>query len=105
MRHDISVSETSILHYQLSLKENMSLSFIPTVWAARLLSALEKSLIYGQTHVCNRAYEGEVRSFGNTVKIASIGDVSVNNYAKDTDINTPESLSDSDQTLLIDKQK
>jgi len=83
----------------------MSLTFIPTVWAARLLSALEKSLIYGQTHVCNRAYEGEVRQVGNTVKIASIGDVTVNDYAKDTDINTPETLSDSDQTLLIDQQK
>jgi hypothetical protein len=70
-----------------------------------LLSALEKSLIYGQTNVCNRAYEGEVRSSGNTVKIASIGDVSVNNYAKDTDIDTPASLSDSDQTLTIDQQK
>ena len=83
----------------------MSLSFIPTVWAARLLSALEKSLIYGQTHVCNRAYEGEVRSFGNTVKIASIGDVTVNDYTKDTDIDAPTSLSDSDQSLVIDQQK
>ena len=83
----------------------MSLSFIPTVWAARLLTALEKSLIYGQTHVSNRAYEGEVRSYGNTVKIASIGDVTVNDYTKDTDIDAPTSLSDSDQTLTIDEQK
>ena len=56
-------------------------------------------------NVCNRAYDGEVRSFGNTVKIASIGDVTVNSYTKDTDIDTPETLSDSDQTLLIDQQK
>ena len=83
----------------------MSLSFIPTVWAARLLSALEKSLIYGQANVCNRAYEGEVRSYGNTVKIASIGDVTVSDYTKDTDIDPPASLTDSDQTLLIDQQK
>ena len=53
----------------------MSLEFIPTVWASRLLKALEKSLIYGQTDVCNRDYEGEIREAGNTVKIASIGDV------------------------------
>jgi hypothetical protein len=83
----------------------MSLTFIPTVWAARLLTALEKSLIYGQTHVCNRAYEGEVRSSGNTVKIASIGEVTVDDYTKDTDIGAPASLSDSDQTLSIDQQK
>ena len=60
----------------------MSLSFIPTVWAARLLTALQKSLIYGQTHVCNRLYEGEIRQAGNTVKIASIGDVTVGAQAR-----------------------
>src|SRR5437867_3709871 len=83
----------------------MSLSFIPTVWAARLLTALEKSLIYGQTNACNRDYEGEIRSSGNTVKIASIGDVSIGDYVKDTDISDPEILTDSDQSLLIDQQK
>jgi hypothetical protein len=83
----------------------MSLTFIPTVWAARLLTALEKSLVYGQANVCSRAYEGEIRSSGNTVKIASIGDVSIGDYVKDTDIGDPEVLSDSDQSLLIDQQK
>jgi len=83
----------------------MSLTFIPTVWAARLLTALEKSLVYGQADVCSRAYEGEIRSSGNTVKIASIGDVSIGDYVKDSDIGDPEVLSDSDQSLLIDQQK
>jgi hypothetical protein len=83
----------------------MSLDFIPTVWAARLLSALEKSLIYGQAHVSNRAYEGEVRSSGNTVKIASISSVSIGDYTKNNDINDPENLTDDEQTLLIDQAK
>ena len=50
----------------------MSLEFIPTVWAARLLVALNKALIYGQSNVCNRDYEGSISKSGNTVKIASI---------------------------------
>jgi len=83
----------------------MSLTFIPTVWAARLLTALQKSLIYGQTNVCNRHYEGDIRQAGNTVKIASIGDVAVGDYAKDADIDPAESLTDTVQTLLIDQQK
>ncbi|MBK6750896.1 MAG: hypothetical protein KA956_07760 [Pyrinomonadaceae bacterium] len=83
----------------------MSLEFIPTVWAARLLTALNNSLVYGQANVCNRDYEGEIQKAGNTVKIASIGEVSVNNYTKDADIADPEILSDDDQTLLIDQQK
>lgn len=83
----------------------MALDFIPTVWAARLLVALDKSLVYGQTKVCNRDYEGEIRSSGNTVKIASIGDVTVDEYTKDTDIGDPETLTDSEQSLLIDQAK
>ena len=83
----------------------MSLSFIPTVWAARLLTALDKSLVYGQSGVCNRDYEGDIREAGNSVKVASIGDVSIGDYVKDTDIDAPEILTDSDQTLLVDQQK
>ncbi len=83
----------------------MSIEFIPTVWAARLLVALDKSLVYGQANVCNRDYEGEIREAGNTVKIASIGDVSVADYVKNTDIGDPESLSDEEQSLLIDNAK
>jgi hypothetical protein len=55
--------------------------------------------------VSNRDYEGDISQAGNTVKIASVGDVSVNDYTRDTDIADPESLTDSDQTLLIDQQK
>lgn len=83
----------------------MSLEFIPTVWASRLLTALERSLIYGQTDVCNRDYEGEIREAGNTVKIASIGDVAIGTYTKDEDIAEAEVLTDEDQTLTIDQQK
>ncbi|CAN5485485.1 hypothetical protein BH10ACI3_BH10ACI3_23100 [soil metagenome] len=83
----------------------MSLEFIPTVWAARLLVALEKALIYGQANVCNRDYEGEIRESGNTVKIASVGDVDVGTYIKDLDIADPQVLSDDAQSLLIDQSK
>jgi hypothetical protein len=83
----------------------MSLTFIPTVWAARLLTALEKSLVYGQANVCNRDHEGEIREAGNTVKIGSIGDVTIGDYTKDTDITAPETLTDSEQQLEIDQAK
>ncbi len=83
----------------------MALDFIPTVWAARLLTALDKALIYGQTNVSNRDYEGEIQKAGNTVKIASISEVNVNTYTKDSDIADPELLTDDEQTLLIDKAK
>jgi hypothetical protein len=86
-------------------EKNMSLTFIPNVWASRLLTALERSLVYGQPNVCTRAYEGEIQDAGGTVKIASIGDVTIGDYTKNTDISDPEVLSDSDQSLVIDQSK
>ncbi|MEP7213506.1 MAG: P22 phage major capsid protein family protein [Acidobacteriota bacterium] len=83
----------------------MSLDFIPTVWASRLLVALEKALVYGQRDVCSRDYEGQIREAGNTVKIASVGDVAIGDYIKDTNIDDPEALTDTEQTLLIDQAK
>ncbi len=83
----------------------MALDFIPTVWAARLLTALDSALIYAQPNVCNRDYQGEIREAGNSVKVASIGEVTIGNYAKDTDISAPEILTDAEQTMLIDQSK
>lgn len=83
----------------------MALTFIPTVWAARLLTALEKTLVYGQENVANRAYEGDIREAGSSVKIASVGDVTIGDYTKNSDINDPETLTDSEQTLAIDQSK
>jgi len=83
----------------------MSLNFIPTVWAARLLVALDKALVYAQAGVVNRDYEGEIRAAGDTVKIGTIGDVTIGTYTKDTDISNPEALTDAEQTLLINQAK
>mgnify|MGYP001199434595 CR=1 FL=1 len=79
-------------------------NFIPTVWSARLLENLQKVMVYGQTGVVNRDYEGEIRNEGDTVKILSISAVTVDNYTKGQNI-TFQELSDAAQTLVIEKQK
>lgn len=80
-------------------------NFIATIWAARLVENLQKALVYGQTGVINRDYEGEIRGLGDTVKILSIGPVSVGNYTKDNDMSAPQALSDAAQTLVIGQAK
>jgi hypothetical protein len=80
-------------------------NFIPTLWAARLLAALDKAHVYANPSVVNRDYEGEIRQMGDAVKINSIGDVSINDYTKNTDINSPEELTDAQQQLVIDQGK
>lgn len=80
-------------------------NFIPTIWSARLLAALDKALVYGQSMVSNRDYEGEIRQAGDSVKINSIGDVTVKNYTKNVEIDNPETLVDASQMLNITESK
>lgn len=80
-------------------------NFIPQVWAALLLQVLRKDLVYGQPNVINTDYEGDISRMGDTVKINSIGDVTIGDYTKNTNISDPETLSDSQLTLLINQSK
>ena len=77
--------------------------FIPEVWAARLLSKLSKSLVFGG--VVNRDYEGEIRAMGDTVHITSITDPTLLDYTKDTDITAAQALTDADTVLVINQAK
>lgn len=77
-------------------------TFIPELWNARLIYALEKAHV--ATAFVNRDYEGEIKQKGDTVHINTIGAITVNNYSIDTPI-TVQTLSTSDQTLVIDQQK
>jgi hypothetical protein len=82
----------------------MSLNtFTPEVWSAGILSALEKSLVFGG--LISRDYEGEIKAFGDRVRINSISDPTISSYTKDTDINTPEALVGADQVLVVDQAK
>lgn len=84
----------------------MSLNnFIPTIWSARILKALEKSLVYGQSMVVNRDYEGEIRDKGDSVKINSVGDITIKDHQKNTDIDGAEELNDASQMLSITEGK
>lgn len=79
--------------------------FIATIWSARLLENLQKSLVYGQPMVINRDYEGEIKGKGSTLKITSIGDITIGDYTKDTDIGDPEALDDAQSVLSITQAK
>lgn len=78
-------------------------NFIPAVWSAQLLTALNKSLVYA--NLCNRDYEGEIREYGDQVKINSLGRVTVGSYTKNTDIAAAETLTDAQRILVIDQSK
>ena len=74
-------------------------SFIPSVWSSELLVALMKAHVYAA--LANHDYEGEIKSFGDTVRINAIGDITISAYVKDTDIAAPQELADAQTTLTI----
>ncbi len=80
-------------------------NFIPMLWSARIQDALRKALVYGQPNMVNREYEGDIQAYGDTVKINSIGDPTIFDCTKNTDMPPAETLNDSTRTLQITQAK
>lgn len=78
-------------------------NFIPTIWSARLNESFKKNLVYG--NVVNTDYEGEIKGQGSTVKINSIGAVTIGTYDKAAGIGNPQELNTAQKTLTIDQAK
>jgi hypothetical protein len=79
-------------------------NFIPKLWAAAVQVPYQKALVFGQPTVVNTKYEGQIKQQGNSVQVTSIGDPTISDYDKTTDLNT-EDLSDTSATLNIDQGK
>lgn len=77
--------------------------FIPQIWSAKILDALDKTLVYAQ--LFNSDYEGEITDAGDTVHIAQVGDVSIKDFKCDTDLEAPDDVATTDTLLKIDQSK
>lgn len=77
-------------------------SSIPELWASELQAALKRALRYG--NVFNRKYEGEIKNAGASVRITTVADVPITNYARNTDISL-NTLTTTDLTLVVDQAK
>ena len=75
-------------------------NFIPTVWSENLYTQLDKQYIAVSNS--NREFEGDIKEKGSVVKICGVGEVAVSDYTKNTDMSTPQSLSDTVKELMID---
>lgn len=77
--------------------------FVPEIWSAVLLSALQKALVFAQPGVINTDYEGEIAEAGDTVRITSISDPTINTYTPNSTTITFEDLTDAQRSLVIDQ--
>lgn len=76
-------------------------NFIGEIWSAQILEALRKTLVYGQSNVVNRNYEGEIKGKGSTVHINSHGPISIAPYDQSAGLADPEQLTDAGAELEI----
>ena len=74
---------------------------IATKVADTILAILKESLVYSNLY--NQDYQGEIVAL-NTLKIPSIGAVTIEDYTQYTDL-TGQNAADSSVSLVIDKQK
>jgi N4-gp56 family major capsid protein len=79
--------------------------FKPEIWSAQLLVALRKALVYGSPTVVNKDYEGEIAEYGDTVRITSISRPTIGTYVPNSTTITPEQITDSQRTLVVDQAK
>lgn len=77
--------------------------FKPEIWSALFLVALRKALVYSA--FINRDYEGEIAEAGDTVRITSVGRPTIANYVPGTTVISPETVADSQRTLVVDQAK
>ena len=78
-------------------------NFIPTIWSAKFNESLKKSLVFG--NVVNTDYEGEISGQGSTVKINTVGAITISDYDKDEGLDAPEQVTSTQTTLTIDQAK
>ena len=78
-------------------------NFIPQIWANRILENLNAAHVFADR--LNRDYEGDIRAHGDSVRINSIGRVTISDYVKNGTITAPETLQGSDMVLEITQAK
>lgn len=78
-------------------------SVIPALWASRLLENWNDDHVY--VSCANRDYEGQIKEMGSTVKINSVGRITITSHSRNTNITATEEIDTAGQILTIDQGK
>lgn len=80
-------------------------NWVPEIWAGEYLANLHKVHVFGAPQIINRDYEGDIKNYGDTVRINSIGPVTVSDYVRNTDMASPQVLDSAQEVLAINQAK
>lgn len=78
-------------------------NFIPTIWSESIIQKLNQKYVCVAN--CNREFEGEIREKGSVVKVCGVNNITVQDYTKNTNIESPETLVDVGYSLRINTAK
>lgn len=78
-------------------------TFIPEIWSARLLRHLDKTHVVA--NLVNRDYEGEIKAYGDKVRINQLTHLNIKSYRENNKIEEPDALETTHIILDINQQK
>lgn len=79
-------------------------NFIPTVWSEAIQRELERKRVYVED--CNRSFEGEIKTKGDTVRILGVGKPTIKSILRknaNNEIDGPEEVEDTSVSLTVDQ--
>ena len=79
---------------------SLSGTFIPQIWSQKLLTKFYLNTVYQE--ISNTDYEGEIKAYGDEVKIRTTPDITIRDYVKGTNLNY-ENPTSPNVSLLIDQ--
>ena len=75
-------------------------NFSPVIYSQKVQKAFRKSSVVED--ITNTDYSGDIANFGDSVKIVREPDITINSYARGTNLAT-QALVDSDFTMVVDQ--
>ncbi|GAA3473891.1 hypothetical protein [Nonomuraea roseola] len=85
---------------------NRESRFIPEVWTAGVWTEMRDKLVVGSDLVCNRDYEGEIRDAGDSVRIPTVTDPSIEDYDPALGFSgDPQEMTGGKRTFEIEESK
>ena len=81
---------------------SLSGTYIPSIWSPKLIAKFYA--LTALSEITNVGYEGDIKAFGDTVKINGLPDITISDYVQGQDI-VPENPNPAEYDLLINKGK
>lgn len=85
-----------------TINTDTAAEFIPEIWSDGVLEAVESNLVFAT--LVNRDYEGEIKQYGDTVRIPNVSNLAAHDKVKGTAV-TVQAPTEDKNLIVINKHK